>query len=219
MYGYAEKVVGELVTDLDIVDQIFFATKVWTRGQAAGRRQMEESFELMETPRIDLMQVHNLVDTRTQLNSIRELVAQGRVRYVGITHYTSSAFDALIDWMSSEKLDYVQFPYSIVSRQAEQRLIPVAADQGVAAIAHRNFEQGALFRKVRGRQLPAWAAEFDCTTWGNFFLKYVLSEPGITNVVPATRNPKHLNDNMNAGTGTLPDPDMRKKMVAYVEAL
>ena len=219
MYGNAERIVGELVTDLGVVDKIFFATKVWTRGLDAGKRQMEESFELMATPRIDLMQVHNLVDTRTQLDSIRTLVEQGRVRYVGITHYTSSAFDDMIDWMNKEKLDYVQFPYSIVSRQAERRLLPAAIDRGVATIAHRNFEQGALFRKVKGRPLPAWAAEFDCATWGNFFLKYVLSQPGITNVIPATRKLKHLSDNMNAGTGKLPDAGLRKKMISYFESL
>jgi diketogulonate reductase-like aldo/keto reductase len=219
MYGRAERVVGDLLPGLNVGDRIFFATKVWTTGKSAGKAQMEDSFRLMATDHIDLMQVHNLVDTRTQLASIRDLVEQGRVRYVGITHYTPGAFDDLASWIVKEKIDYVQFPYSIAARQAEQRLLSVAADHGVAAIAHRNFERGRLFGKVRGKALPDWSAEFDCVSWGNFFLKYVLGEPRITNVIPATRKVKHLNDNMNAGLGRLPDPAMRRKMVAYIESL
>jgi diketogulonate reductase-like aldo/keto reductase len=219
MYGKSERVVGDLLTGLDVGDRIFFATKVWTTGQSAGKAQMDASFRLMATNHIDLMQVHNLVDTRTQLASIRALVEQGRVRYVGITHYTPGAFDDVASWIAKEKIDYVQFPYSIAARQAEQRLLSVAAEHGVATIAHRNFERGRLFGKVKGKALPDWAAEFDCATWSNFFLKYVLGEPRITNVIPATRKVKHLNDNMNAGLGRLPDPAMRRKMVTYIENL
>ena len=219
MYGQAERVIGDLVSDLDVADRVFFATKVWTQGENAGVDQMEDSFRLMATGRIDLMQVHNLVDTATQLRSIRRLAGDGRIRYIGITHYTPSAFDELEAWIRNEKLDYVQFPYSIVSRQAESRLLSVAADHGVATIAHRNFERGRLFSKVKGKKLPDWAVEFDCKTWGNFFLKYVIADPRITNVIPATRKSKHLIDNMNAGTGTLPDQAMRKKMVALVQSL
>ena len=219
MYGKSERVVGDLVTGLNVGDRIFFATKVWTTGKSAGEAQMDDSFRLMATDHIDLMQVHNLVDTRTQLASIRDLVEKGRMRYVGITHYTPGAFDDLASWIAKEKIDYVQFPYSIAARQAEQRLLSVAADHGVATIAHRNFERGRLFGKVKGKALPDWAADFDCATWSNFFLKYVLGEPRITNVIPATRKVKHLNDNMNAGLGRLPDPAMRRKMVAYIENL
>lgn len=219
MYGRAERVVGDLVTSLGVTDRIFFATKVWTRGEQEGRAQMEDSFRLMATSRIDLMQVHNLVDTRTQLKSIRELIERKKVRYIGITHHTPGAFDDLESWIRKEKLDYVQFPYSIVNREAEARLLPVAAEYGVAAIAHRNFERGRLFSKVLGKPLPEWAKEFDCETWGNFFLKYVIAHPHITNVIPATKKSKHLIDNMNAGLGRLPDPEIRNKMVAYVERL
>ena len=219
MYGRAERVVGDLVSSLDISDRIFFATKVWTRGKQEGLEQMENSFQLMATSRIDLMQVHNLVDTRTQLKSIRDLIERKKVRYIGITHHTPGAFDELESWLKKEKLDYVQFPYSIVNRQAESRLLPVAAEYGVATIAHRNFERGRLFGKVLGKKVPEWAKEFDCDTWGNFFLKYIIGHPNITNVIPATKKSKHLIDNMNAGLGRLPDSGQRKKMVAYVERL
>lgn len=219
MYGKAERVVGDLVTSLGIADRIFFATKVWIEGEQAGNEQMQDSFRLMGTEHIDLMQVHNLVDTKTQLRSIRRLIDSGRIRYVGITHYTPSAFGDLESWIKTERLDYVQFPYSIASRQAEKRLLAVAADHGVAAIAHRNFERGRLFARVKGKSLPEWTKEFDCDSWGNFFLKYVIADPRITNVIPATRKRKHLMDNMNAGLGQLPDSRQRKKMIAYFESL
>lgn len=219
MYGRAEDVVGRLVTDLDVQNEVFFATKVWTSGREAGMRQMNESFERMKTPFIDLMQVHNLSDTATQIRNIRALQDQGRVGYIGITHYTTGAFDDLEAWMKRETLDYIQFPYSIANRTAEKRLIPAARDLGVAAIAHRNFQKGRLFSRVNGRQLPGWAADFDCSTWGNFFLKYLMAEPGITNLIPATSDPEHLADNMNAGLGRLPDAPARGRMVEYLESI
>ncbi len=219
MYGRAEEVVGDLVSDLELDDALFYATKVWTPGREQGVEQMENSFQLLRAPVIDLMQVHNLVDTQIHLATIRDWIAQKRIRYVGITHYTASAFDDLERLIRSEKLDFVQFPYSIVNRQAEQRLIPAAADHGVAVIAHRNFEKGALFRKVRGKPLPAWTAEFDCNSWGHFFIKYLISDPRVTNVIPATRKPKHLIDNMGAGLGRLPDATMRGRMARFVEDL
>lgn len=219
MYGRAEDVTGRLVSDLGAQDQVFFATKVWTSGKEAGMRQMNESFELMRTPVIDLMQVHNLSDTATQIANIRTLQDEGRVRYIGVTHYTTGAFDDLEAWMKKEKLDYVQFPYSIANRTAEERLIPAARDLGVATIAHRNYEKGRLFGRVKGKPLPGWAADFDCDTWGNFFLKYLMAEPGITNLIPATSDPEHLVDNMNAGLGGLPDESTRQKMVRFLESL
>lgn len=219
MYGRAEDVVGRLADDLDAQDELFFATKVWTSGRAAGMRQMNESFELMKTPFIDLMQVHNLSDTATQLRNIRTLQDEERVRYIGVTHYTTSAFGDLEAWMKREKLDFIQFPYSIANRTAEDRLIPAARDLGVATIAHRNYERGRLFSSVKGRQLPGWAADFDCPTWGNFFLKYLMAEPGMTNLIPATSDPEHLADNMNAGLGGLPGESTRSRMVRFIEAL
>ena len=219
MYGAAEQVVGDLARKLRMGDQLFYATKVWTTGREAGMAQMETSFRLMQTQVMDLMQVHNLVDTQTHLQTIRDWMEQGRIRYVGITHYTASAFDQLEQLLQEEKLDYVQFPYSIANRDAERRLIPMAADLDVAVIAHRNFEAGALFRKVRGKQLPAWAGEFDCHSWGNFFLKYVIADARVTNVIPATSKPKHLVDNMRAGLGRLPDETTRRRMVRLIEDL
>lgn len=218
MYGRAEDVVGHLVDDLAVQDQVFYATKVWTRGQEAGMEQMNESFERMQTSFIDLMQVHNLTDTATQIRNIRTLQDQEHVRYIGITHYTPGAFDELEAWMRKEKLDYIQFPYSIANRAAEDRLIPAARDLGVAVIAHRNYENGRLFGRVKGMDLPEWSADFDCGTWGNFFLKYLMAEPGVTNLIPATTDPKHLEDNMNAGLGRLPDAATRRKMVEFVES-
>jgi len=219
MYGNAEEVVGRLVTDLHVQEKIFYATKVWTRGEQAGMEQMNRSFELMRTSLVDLMQVHNLSDTATQIRNIRTLQDQGRVRYVGITHYSTGAFGDLEAWMRKEKLDYVQFPYSIADRAAEERLLPAARDLGVATIAHRNFENGTLFRRVKGVKLPDWAAEFDCGTWGNFFLKYLIGEPGLTNLIPATTEPRHLADNMNAGLGRIPNAAQRGRMVKFVEDL
>lgn len=219
MYGRAEEVVGRLAVDLQVQDRIFYATKVWTRGREAGMQQMNESFQRMRTAFVHLMQVHNLSDTATQIRNIRALQDAGKVRYIGITHYTTGAFDDLEAWMRKEKLDYVQFPYSITDREAEARLLPAARDLGVAVIAHRNFGNGSLFRRVRGVALPAWATEFDCRTWGNFFLKYLLGEPAVTNLIPATSDPRHLTDNMNAGAGRIPEPSMRVRMVQFFEAL
>jgi diketogulonate reductase-like aldo/keto reductase len=219
MYGNAEEVVGRLVTDLRVREKIFYATKVWTRGAEAGMEQMNRSFELMRTPLVDLMQVHNLSDTATQIRNIRTLKDQGRIRYVGITHYSTGAFDDLEAWMRKEKLDYVQFPYSIADRAAEKRLLPAARDLGVATIAHRNFENGNLFRRVKGVELPDWAADFDCGTWGNFFLKYLIGEPSLTNLIPATSEPGHLVDNMNAGLGRIPNAAQRNRMVKFVADL
>lgn len=219
MYGRAEEVVGRLVSDLHVHDRIFYATKVWTRGAQAGMNQMNESFVRMRTSFIDLMQVHNLTDTATQIANIRKLQDAGRVRYIGVTHYSTGAFDELEEWMRKEKLDYVQFPYSIAERTAEERLLPAARDLGVATIAHRNFENGRLFSRVRGVPLPDWASEFDCSSWGNFFLKYLIGEPGLTNLIPATAAARHLADNMNAGLGRIPDPTARARMVKFLESL
>lgn len=219
MYGAAEAVVGELARQTGVGGRLFYATKVWTEGRAAGEQQMRQSMQLMGTERIDLMQVHNLVDTRTHLQTIREWRERGLIRYTGVTHYTASAFDELQQVIKKERIDYVQFPYSIANRAAEERLLAVAAEHGVAVIAHRNFERGSLFRRVRGQPLPSWAQEFDCFSWGNFFLKYLLADSRVTNLIPATRKVKHLEDNMRAGLGRLPDSRTRARMVQYLESL
>ncbi len=216
MYGRAERVVGDLSVELGNQDDLFLATKVWTRGRSEGIQQMEESMRLLQADQIDLMQVHNLVDTQTHLKTLQDWKAQKRIRYVGITHYRVDAFDALEKVIEHNQLDYVQLNYSIVTREAEQRLLPLCADRGVAVLVNRPFEDGDLFRLVRGEELPAWASEFDCQSWAQFFLKFILSHPAVTNVIPATSKPKHLVDNMQAGFGQLPDASMREKMAKFM---
>jgi aryl-alcohol dehydrogenase-like predicted oxidoreductase len=212
IYGNAESVIGGLVEGLDLADELFLATKVRTSGRQAGLEQMQRSGELLGKHPLDLMQVHSLVDWPTQLRNLRRWKEEGRVRYIGVTHSRISAFDELEKVMRSEPLDFVQFNYSFTEPQAEQRLLPLAADRGMAVMVNRPFENGALFGAVRGRALPEWASEFDCDSWAQFSLKYILSHPAVTCVIPATSNPKHVVDNMGAGTGRLPDPAIRERM-------
>lgn len=219
MYGSAESVLGRVAAETGTTDKLFLATKVWTEGRAAGIRQMEDSMRRLGARVLDLMQVHNLVDTATHLATIREWMAGGRIRYLGITHYTDAAFEELERWIRTDRPDFVQFPYSIAHRTAEERLLGVAADHGVATIAHRNFERGALFHRVRGRRLPAWAAEFDCASWGNFFLKYLIADPRVNCVIPATSKRRHAIDNMRAGRGRLPDAQLRRRMADLIDSL
>jgi len=198
---------------------LFLATKVWTRGREAGVRQMEESLRRMRAKRIDLMQVHNLTDVTTQLETLREWKQQGRIRYIGITHYHQGAYTELERLVKSEQLDFAQFNYNVVSTAAEERLLPICAEYRTAVIVNRPFEEGALFRSVKGRDLPKWAAEFDCNSWAQFFLKFILSHAAVTCVIPATRNPDNLLDNMAAASGRLPDATMRRRMVQYMRSL
>jgi diketogulonate reductase-like aldo/keto reductase len=218
MYGAAESVVGDLGADLAITDKLFVATKVWTSGREAGVAQMEESFRRLRAKRLDLMQIHNLLDWRTHLRTLREWKQAGRIRYVGVTHYTSGAYDELARVLGSEPLDFVQVNYSLGERQAERRILPLARDRGIAVIVNRPFSEGGLFQRVRGRALPAWAAEFDCESWAQFFLKWILAHPAVTCVIPATSQPQHLIDNMKAGNGTLPDAATRERMTALAAA-
>jgi diketogulonate reductase-like aldo/keto reductase len=216
MYGNAETVIGDLTAEAGIGGSLFMATKVWTRGQEAGIRQMEQSLRRLRRDSLDLIQVHNLVDWRTQLKTLRSWKDQGRVRYIGITHYQTTAFSELERLMRNEALDFVQFNYSIATRDAEQRLLPLAADRGIAVIINRPFENGALFRRVRGRALPGWAEEIGCRTWAQFFLKYIVSHKAVTCAIPATGKPRHLEDNLQAGVGPLPGPEQRRRMVDYL---
>ncbi|MDX1610128.1 MAG: aldo/keto reductase [Halofilum sp. (in: g-proteobacteria)] len=211
-YGDAESVLGGLLSDLGLTDTLFLATKVSARGRAAGLEQMQRSRRRLGKRPLDLLQVHSLVDVRTQLRNLRQWKDAGHVRYIGVTHSRVSAFDALEKVMRTEPLDFVQLNYSFTEPQAEQRLLPLAADRGMAVMVNRPFENGALFRAVRGRSLPAWAAEFDCESWAQFSLKYILAHPAVTCVIPATSNPKHLVDNMGAGSGRLPDERTRRRM-------
>jgi diketogulonate reductase-like aldo/keto reductase len=198
MYGKAERVVGELV---DNVPKPFIATKVWTRGREHGIAQMKESSTLLRTPRIDLMQIHNLLDWRTHLSTLRAWKEEGRIRYIGITHYTSSAFADLESILRAEPLDFVQLPLSIELPDAEPRLLPLAQSRGVAVLVNRPFEGGSLFRSVQRKVLPEWAAEFRSESWSELFLRYVVSHPAVTCAIPATGDPEHVVQNLRAGDG------------------
>lgn len=219
MYGEAERVTGRLLSELGLHSKSFLATKVWTRGREAGIAQMRESVRLLRAKKIDLMQVHNLSDTATQLRTLREWKDAGVIRYIGITHYGVHAFDEMSEWIKREPIDFVQFPFSIAVRDAEKRFMPFCADKGVATLVNRPYENGDLFRAVRGKGKPEWLTEFGAASWGQFFLKYILSNPASTCVIPATRKPKHLLDNMGAGRGPLPDIRARQKMAKLWESV
>ena len=219
MYGKSEGVVGDLATGLGLRDKLFYATKVWTSGRDAGIRQMETSFRLMQTQRMDLMQVRNLLDLSVHAKTLREWKTAGRVRYIGITHYHEGAHAELERIVKTREWDFVQFNYSMAEREAETRLLPACADSGTAVLVNRPYSQGSLFPKVKGVALPEWAADFDCASWGQFFLKYLLAHPAVTCVIPGTRRTAHLRDNLGAGLGRLPDPAMRRRMVEYLDRL
>ncbi|HEX3037350.1 MAG TPA: aldo/keto reductase [Thermodesulfobacteriota bacterium] len=217
MYGTAETVIGDLAAELGVVDSLFLATKVWTTGREAGIEQMTASMKRLRTDHIDLIQVHNLVDTQTHLKTLRKWKEEGRISHVGITHHDVSAFSELERLIKTENLDFVQFNYSIQTPDAEKRLLPLAADTGTAVLVNEPFENGELFRKAKGKSLPPWTAGFDCKSWAQFFLKYIISHPAVTCVIPATSNPEHLKDNMQAGIGRLPDENTRRRMLEYIK--
>lgn len=219
MYGKSEGVAGDLAAELGVHKQLFLATKVWTSGRDAGVRQMEESFKRLRTQRMDLMQVHNLVDYRVHLSTLRKWQGQDKVRYIGVTHYTASAHDELARVLASEDLDFVQLNYSLGERDAEKRLLPLAAERGIAVLVNRPLGAGGLFSKVRGKPLPAWANEIGCASWAQFFLKFVISHPAVTCAIPATSKVQHLADNMQAALGPLPDASARERMARYFAEL
>ena len=218
MYGRAEEVIGDLTATLGIRDKPFLATKVWTRGQENGIRSMERSMVRLRTKQIDLMQVHNLVDVQTHLATLREWKEQGRIRYIGITHYESGAFGEVEKIMRSEKLDFVQINYSIMEREAEERVLPLAQERGIAVIVNRPFGGGDLFDRVRSKSLPEWSAEFDSRSWAQFFLKWIIANPAVTCAIPATDKARHLEDNMQGGIGPLPDQKARQRMAEVVSS-
>jgi len=219
MYGRSEEVIGDLAAKLQLHGKLFLATKVWTRGREAGIESMERSFARFKTKQIDLMQVHNLVDVSTHLKTMREWKAEGRFRYIGVTHYNESAYAELEEVLRAEKLDFLQVNYSIGEPVADQRILPLAQERGVATIINRPFGGGDLFRRVRAKPLPEWAAEFDCHSWAQFLLKWIIAHPAVTCAIPATNNPEHLRDDLAAGTGKLPDDKMRKRMAEYVASI
>ncbi|CAB3773469.1 aldo/keto reductase [Paraburkholderia humisilvae] len=218
MYGTSEAVAGTLLTKLDAHGNAFVATKVWTEGRAAGIAQMEESMHRLQQPRIDLMQVHNLLDWRTQIATLREWKALGKVHYIGITHYTSSAFPEVEAVMRSEKPDFVQINYAADDRDAEQRILPLAADLGIGVVINQPFGGGGLIARVSKRPLPAWATQIGCTSWAQILLKFVLAQPAVTVVIPGTGRPEYMIDNVHAGVGPYPDKALCKQIADAVNA-
>ena len=216
MYGRSEKVVGELTTELNLKGNIFEATKVWTSGENSGIRQMDQSFDLMRVNKMDLMQIHNLLDWKTHLRTLRKWKEQGKIRYIGITHYHRSGYSQMERIMKSEDLDFIQINYNLAVREAADRILPLAQDRGIAVLINRPYEGGSLFRNTKSKALPAWADEFGAESWGQFFLKFILSHPAVTCVIPGTSKAKHMLDNVQAGMGALPTPKLREKMVSAI---
>jgi diketogulonate reductase-like aldo/keto reductase len=219
MYGTAEQVIGVLLKRVGDRGRLFAATKVWTDGKQAGIRQMEDSLQKWSIPRFDLMQIHNLRDWQIHLKTLRDWKAEGKIRYTGITTSHGRHHRELEEIMRSESLDFVQLTYNIEDRAVEERLLPLAVERGIAVLINRPYQGGELFRKVKGKALPDWAAECDCASWGQFLLKFIVSHPAVTCVIPATSKVHHLQDNMEAGFGRLPDTAMRKRMVDYFASL
>ena len=219
MYGSSERVAGDLIAELGLRDKLFIATKVWTSGRDAGIRQMETSFKRLRVERMDLMQVHNLVDVATHTKTLMDWKARKRVRYTGITHYTSSAYAEVERALKSGQYDFLQINYSLGERESEQRLLPLAKEKNIAVIANRPFAEGALFRQVKGKSLPPWAKELGIESWAQYFLKWIVSHPAVTCTIPGTGNPKHMQDNLAAGRGALPDEGARKRMAEFFDRL
>jgi diketogulonate reductase-like aldo/keto reductase len=219
MYDPAERVAGDLAAELGLVDRLWVATKVWTQGEAAGRAQMEQSMAELRRPNIELMQVHNLVDVEVHLETLEHWRAQGRFRYIGITNTARQRYPAVEALLDDQRLDFLQVNYSLGEREAAERLLPAARERGIAVITARPFAGGDLFPSVRNRPVPGWAAEFDCTAWSQFFLKYIVSHPAVTCAIPATSNPSHLRENMGAGMGRLPDEPTRRRMEALIDSI
>jgi diketogulonate reductase-like aldo/keto reductase len=219
MYGSSEEVIGYCLARIANKHALFSATKVWTLFQSRGVRQMEASRELWGTDRFDLMQIHNMLDWKTHLETLIDWKAQGRVRYIGITTSHGRRHDALEKAMAEQPFDFVQFTYNILDRGAERRLLPLAAERGLAVIINRPFRRGALFDYFERRPLPDWASEFDCANWAQFFLKFIVSHPAVACVIPATTRVDHMRENMGAAYGRLPDPEMRESMIRYVNGL
>jgi diketogulonate reductase-like aldo/keto reductase len=216
MYGSTEEVAGALLTQLDAHRKAFVATKVWTQGREAGIAQMEQSRRRLQQPRIDLMQIHNLLDWRTQLATLRDWKSSGRIHYIGITHYTSSAFGDVEAVLRSEKLDFVQINYAADDRDAERRILPLAAERGVAVIINQPFGGGGLLGRLKDRPLPSFAQEIGCKSWAQLLLKFVLANPAVTCVIPGTGRREHMIDNVQAGFGAYPDAELRKHIVDAV---
>jgi diketogulonate reductase-like aldo/keto reductase len=219
MYGSSETVIGDLVADLGLRAKLLLATKVWTSGRDAGIRQMEQSFRRLRARQIDLMQVHNLVDVATHSRTLADWKQAGRVRYVGITHYTSSAYREVERWLKDGSYDFLQINYSLDEPEAAERLLPLAQDRKVAVIVNRPFGQGGMFRRTRGKALPGWAHELGIASWAQYFLKWIVGHPAVTCAIPGTGKPEHMKDNLAAAHGALPDQALRKRMAEHFDSL
>ncbi|HTE30130.1 MAG TPA: aldo/keto reductase [Chryseolinea sp.] len=216
MYGRSQQVAGTLSTEMDLNSKLFIATKVWTTGQQEGIEQMNRSMASLKRTKIDLMQVHNLVDWQSHLKTLKDWKDQGKIRYIGITHYLESAYDEVERIMKGETIDFLQINYSLASRTAAERLFPLAQERRMGVIINQPFEEGGLFRSVKGKALPEWASEFDCNSWAQFFLKFIIAEPAVTCVVPGTSKPQHMLDNMGAAFGKLPTEKQRSEMIKLI---
>ena len=214
MYGRAEQAIGALLASTPGLPKPFLATKVWTSGKSAGAAQIEQSFRLLQTRRIDLLQVHNLLDFSVHMSTLRALKEQGRIRYIGATHYNSGAYDDLAAAIRGGQLDFVQLNYSVGEREAESRLLPLALERRVAVIVNRPFAGGGLFRRLLSKPVPGFASEIGCKSWAQLLLKYVLASPAVTCAIPGTRNPRHVLDNLGAASRPLPDARMRQRILA-----
>lgn len=219
MYGEAESRVGDVLRALQPTPDVFAATKVWTTGRENGIAQMQESAQRMHVERFDLIAVHNLKDWRTHLDTLKGWKSEGKVRYIGITTSHGRSHDDFIDVMRAEPLDFVQFSYNIENRVAEETLLPLAKDRGIATMINRPYQRGSLFARARGHELPPLAGELGCSSWGQFFLKFILAHPAVTCIIPATSSPKHMHDNMGANVGPVPSADQREAMLSIFEAL
>ncbi len=219
MYGKAEAVLGKILSARDARPPLFAATKVWTWGEQSGVEQMLESSRKMGVPVFDLMQIHNLRDWKVHLNTLRQWQDQGKVRYIGITTSHQRSHPELEQIMRTEKLDFVQFSYNIDNRLAEERLLPLAAEHGIATMINRPFQRGKLFKKAGGQPLPAIAKDLACQSWGQFFSKFIIAHPAVTCLIPATGKTDHMQDNMGANFGPVPDRDQRAEMLRVYQAL
>jgi diketogulonate reductase-like aldo/keto reductase len=219
MYGSSESVAGDLIAELGVRDRLFIATKVWTSGRDAGLRQMEDSFRRLRVERMDLMQVHNLVDVATHVSTLKEWKQKGRIRYIGITHYTASAYGEVERSLKSAPWDFLQINYSLGERDAEKRLLPLARERNIAVIINRPFAEGDLFRRTKGKSLPPWAGELGISSWAQYFLKWIVSHPAVTCAIPGTGKPEHMRDNLAAGSGALPSDGERRRMAGYFDSL
>jgi diketogulonate reductase-like aldo/keto reductase len=219
MYGSSESVAGDLIAELKLRERLFIATKVWTSGREDGIAQMETSFKRLRVKVMDLMQVHNLLDVATHTKTMQQWREQGRIRHLGITHYTASAYGEVERWLKTGAYDFVQINYSLAERDAEKRLLPLAAERKINVIINRPFAGSALFRQTKGRQLPPWAAELGIASWAQYFLKWIVSHPAVTCAIPGTGRPDHMRDNLGAGRGPFPDAAARERMADYFDSL